>query len=62
MKTFEVDEDIEAISSGATQVEESEAVATEVSGEVLEVVSEEEVGVGSEDETEVEGGYVTVFG
>ena len=62
MKTFEVDEDIEAISSGATQVEESEAVATEVLGEVLEVVSEEEVGVGSEDETEVEGGYVTVFG
>ena len=59
---FEVDEDIEAISSGATQVEESEAVATEVLGEVLEVVSEEEVGVGSEDETEVEGGYVTVFG
>ena len=62
MKTFEVDEDIEAISSGATQVGESEAVATEVLGEVLEVVSEEEVGVGSEDETEVEGGYVTVFG
>ena len=62
LKTFEVDEDIEAISSGATQVEESEAVATEVLGEVLEVVSEEEVGVGSEDETEVEGGYVTVFG
>ena len=59
---FEADEDIEAISSGATQVEESEAVATEVLGEVLEVVSEEEVGVGSEDETEVEGGYVTVFG
>ena len=62
MKTFEVDEDIEAISSGATQVEESEAVATEVLGEVLEVVSEEEVEVGSEDDTEVEGGYVTVFG
>ena len=61
MKTFEVDEDIEAISSGATQVEESEAVATEVL-EVLEVVSEEEVEVGSEDDTEVEGGYVTVFG
>ena len=31
-------------------------------GEVLEVVSEEEVEVGSEDDTEVEGGYVTVFG
>ena len=61
MKTFEVDEDIEAISSGATQVKESEAVATEVLGEVLEVVSEEEVEVGSEDETEVKGRYVAVF-
>ena len=42
---FEADEDIEAISSGANRVEESEAVATEVSEEALEVVSEEEVGV-----------------
>ena len=58
---FEADEDIEAISSGATQVKESEAVATEVPGELLEVVSEEEVEVGSEDDTEVEGGYVAVF-
>ena len=58
---FEADEDDEAISSGANRVEESEAVATEVPGEVLEVVSEEEVEVGSEDDTEVEGGYVAVF-
>ena len=58
---FEADEDIEGISSGATQVAESEAVATQVSGEVLEVVSEEEVEVGSEDETEVEGCFVAVF-
>ena len=58
---FEADEGIEATCSGATQVEESEAVATEVSGEVLEVVSEEEVEVGSEDETEVKGRYVAVF-
>ena len=58
---FEGDEDIEAISSGATQEQESEVMATEVSGEVLEVASEEEVEVGSGDETEVEGGYVAVF-
>ena len=58
---FEADEDIVAISSGATQVEESEAVATEVSGEVLEAVSEEEVEVGSEDETEVEGRFVPLL-
>ena len=45
---FEADEDIGAMSSGATQVEESEAVATEVSEEALEVMSEEEVEVGSE--------------
>ena len=32
-----------------------------MSGEVLEVVSEEEVEVGSEDETEVKGRYVAVF-